>query len=125
MQLDMMKDWIDRSNAREEERTRFEGKHEKFKLTKLTEAEDIESYITTFERIMTEYEVEEDKWALKLAPQLTGKVVQQAYAALNAEDALQYVKVKEAILRRYNISDETYRHHFRSTRRKEGEASWN
>ena len=52
---------------------------------------------------------------------LTGKA-QQAYAALSAEDATKYAEVKAAILRRYDINEETYRQRFRATRKKEGES---
>ena len=86
----------------------------------LSDAEDIEAYLTTFERMMAVYGVEEDRWAFKLAPQLTGRA-QEAYAALNSTAAAVYKEVKKAILRRYGISEETYRQRFRSTR-KEGEA---
>lgn len=120
-QLDMMKGWMEHSSAREDERVRSAGRHEQLKLTKLTESEDIEAYLTTFERMMVVYEVTVDKWAYRLAPLLTGKA-QQAYAALSVADAHNYARVKESILRRYDISDETYRQHFRSARRKEGEA---
>ena len=67
------------------------------KLTKLSEAEDIESYLTTFERMM---QVQEDKWAFRLAPhdQLTGRA-QQAYAAMNGENAMEYRKVKTPLLK--------------------------
>ena len=51
------------------------------KLTKLTETENIESYLTTFERMMHVYNVDEEQWAFKLAPQLAGKA-QQAYMQL-------------------------------------------
>ena len=93
---------------------------DQLKLTKLTAAEDIEAYLKTFERMMEVYRVNKDRWAFKLAPQLTGRA-QQAYAALNGEDAADYDEVKKAILRRYNISEETYRTRFRSEQRKEGE----
>ena len=43
------------------------------KLTKLTEKEDIEAFLKTFERMMEAYEIDADRWAFKLAPQLTGK----------------------------------------------------
>ena len=91
------------------------------KLTKLTESEDIEAFLTTFERMMQVYGVDEACWAYKLAPQLTGKA-QQAYAALSAEDAAKYPEVKAAILRRYDINEETYRQRFRETRKKTGES---
>ena len=87
---------------------------------KLTVQDDIESYLVTFERVMRAYEVKENRWAVKLAPQLTGKA-QQAYAAMRAEDAGTYQLLKEAILRRYDISDETYRQRFRETVKKEDE----
>ena len=66
------------------------------------------------------YEVKENRWAVKLAPQLTGKA-QQAYAAMRAEDAGTYQLLKESILCRYDISDETYRQRFRETVKKEDE----
>ena len=112
---------MDRSHAREDERHKKAGKNEQLKLTKLSDADDVEAYLTTFERMMKVYEIEDNKWAFRLAPLLTGRA-QQAYAALNADDAQNYNRVKEAILRRYDISEETYRQRFRSTTRKEGEA---
>ena len=62
---------------------------------------------TTFERIMAANEVSRERWSFQLAPQLTGKA-QQAYAAFPPEDAKSYDAVKEAILRRYDITEETY-----------------
>ena len=59
--------------------------------------------------------IREDRWAFKLAPQLTGRA-QQAYTALNADDVVKYEEVKAAILRRYDISEETYRQRFRTER---------
>ena len=94
---------------------------EHIKLTRLTEADDVEAYLTTFEPLMQLGHIAEESWTLRLAPQLTEKA-QQAYAALSATDATDYRKVKEVILRRYEISEETYRQRFRSERRKAGEA---
>ena len=88
------------------------------KLTKLTESEDIEAYLTTFERMMVAHEVEEEKWAFKLAPNLSGKA-QLAYAAMDSEGAKDYEQVKETILLRYNINTETYRQRFRSAKKQE------
>ena len=56
---------------------------------------------------------------MKLAPQLTGKA-QQAYAAMKMENGGRYDKFKEAILQRYDISEETYRQRFREPSKKEG-----
>ena len=79
---------------------------------KLADRDDIEAYLTTFERLMSAYNIPKDRWIFKLAPQLSGKA-QQAYAALTTEDALEYDGVKAAILRRYDITEETYRQRFR------------
>ena len=46
-----------------------------------------------------------------------------AYTALTPEDAVVYKKVKKAILRRYEISEETYRQRFRQDCKK-GEKSY-
>ena len=62
----------------------------------------------TFERMMVAYEIPRARWVFKQAPQLSGKA-QKAYTALSAEEAVEYERVKEAILARYNINLETYR----------------
>ena len=90
-------------------------------LTKLSAEDDIEAFLTTFERVMTVCGVDESRWVVRLAPQLTGRA-QKAYAAMSPTDAGVYSEVKKAILRRYDISEETYRQRFRSAQKKEGEA---
>jgi len=69
-----------------------------------------------FERLMTAFEIKHEKWAFKLASHLTGKA-QQAYAALSADDAGDFDKLKNAILRRYDITEESYRQRFRLMKR--------
>ena len=64
------------------------------KLTKLIESNDVEAYLTTFERMMETYQVEKAKWAYLLAPQLTDKA-QQAYAAMAIQEAGEYENSKE------------------------------
>ena len=91
------------------------------KLTKLSDADDVEAYLTTFERMMQAYKIPKERWVYKLAPQLTGRA-QQAYAAMPTADAGKYDDVKAAILRRYDINSETYRQRFRSIRLNEGES---
>ena len=71
---------------------------------------------------MVAYEIKREKWAFKLAPQLVGKA-QQAYAGLAVCDSGDYEKVKAAILRRYDITEESYRQRFRSAKPKQGETN--
>ena len=86
------------------------------KVSKLSDEDDIEAYLTTFERMMVAYGVPKDRWVFKVAPQLTGKA-QQAYAAMAAEDTGDYDQLKAAIFQRYSITEETYRVRFRSVAR--------
>ena len=60
---------------------------------------------------------------MKLAPQLVGKA-QQAYTRLTVADAGDYEKLKLAILRRYDITDDSYRQSFRVARLRPGESNW-
>ena len=89
------------------------------KVTKLTEEDDIEAYLT---RLMKAYEIQKERWSFKLAPQLIGKA-QQAYAAMPPDDARDYDKLKDAILRRYDINEESYRQQFRTITKKAGETT--
>ena len=81
------------------------------KLTKLSDADDVKAYSTTFERMMQAYKVPNESWVYKLAPQLTGRE-QQAYTEMPTADAEKYEEVKAAILRQYDINAETYQQHF-------------
>ena len=106
----------------EESHTREGGRAsgDKLKLSKLTERDDIEAYLTTFERIMVVHGVDRSRWAYKLAPELTGKA-QLAYAAMDVAASGDYEELKAAILRRYDINEETYRQRFQAASRKDGE----
>ena len=92
------------------------------KVAKLADTDDIEAYLTTFERQMVAYDVPRGHWVFKLAPQLSGKA-QQAYAAMDAAESSNYERVREAILLRYDIDQESYRQRFRMAKRKESETN--
>ena len=96
--------------------------HDHDREIKLTEADDIEAYLITFESLMQAYEVSQERWAFKLAPQLVNKA-QQAYAALSPDDAKDYAKLKKALLLRYDINEESYHQCFQAATRKEGETN--
>ena len=46
------------------------------KVSKLSDEDNIEAYLTTFERMMVAYGVLKDRWVFRVAPQLTGKAQQ-------------------------------------------------
>ena len=99
---------------------RVEVGPESLKLTKLAEGDDIEAFLTTFERAVEAHGVDRDKRAAILAPQLTGKA-RLAYAAMTDDDARDYDRVKAAIFQRYDINEETYRCCFRAIKPLENE----
>ena len=57
------------------------GSHESEAVSKLTKANDIEAYLTTFERLMGSFQCRRRGGCSSCPPQLMGKE-QQAYAAL-------------------------------------------
>jgi len=76
---------------------------------------DIEAFLTTFERAVEAHGVDRDKRATFLAPQLTWKAC-LAYAVMTDSDARDYDRVKAAIFQYYDINEETYQHRFRSVK---------
>ena len=73
-------------------------------------------YLCTFERIAAALKWPENVWAILLQCKLTGKA-QEACSSLSVEDGLEYEKVKNAILRTYELVPEAYRQRFRNLRK--------
>ena len=103
----LLREMVEGSQPREEAPVRSSGENDKVKLSKFSEADDVEAYLTTFERMMVVFEVDHAQWVYNLAPQLMGKA-QKVYAAMATEDAGDHDKVKPAILKQYNINEDTY-----------------
>ena len=91
------------------------------RVAKLTDTDDIEGYLTTFERQMAAYDIYKSRWAFLLAPKLTGRA-QQAYMAIDTEEAGDYMAIKRAILKRYDVNEESYRRRLRARTRKPDES---
>ena len=83
------------------------------RLQRMMEGEDVDTFLTIFERVIRAHEVPENQWSLALAPLLAGKT-RQAYAVLDGELTVNYGEVKEAILRRYDITEEKHSQKFHS-----------
>ena len=114
-QMELLKQMVVESNKRENPDPKSQAAENTLKLTRLSDQDDVEAYLTTFERMMVAYEIKEARWAFKLAPQLTGKA-QQAYATMPSAKAGDYQELKKAILVRYDINEETYRQRFRTAK---------
>ena len=75
------------------------------KLVPLSEKDDIEAYLVTFERIMEAHKVGKERWAHYLSPQPTGRA-QLAFAALPTDDLGKCDSIKATILQCYDINEE-------------------
>ncbi|KAG5282993.1 hypothetical protein AALO_G00037080 [Alosa alosa] len=89
-------------------------------VPKMEEGDDVEQYMTTFERLAAAYRWPPADWATFLVPYLTGKA-RAAYVAMDPADARDYLKVKDAILAKFEINCEVYRQRFRDPRIQPGE----
>ena len=72
-QMDLLRGLVEGVQRQGETAALRVGRDRDVKVAKLTEDDDVEAYLTTFERLMKAYEIDEDRWAFKLAPQLVGK----------------------------------------------------
>ncbi|CAL9686004.1 unnamed protein product [Knipowitschia caucasica] len=89
-------------------------------IPRLEVSDDIEPYLTTFERLATAYQWPVVEWAVRLVPYLTGRA-RAAYVAMDCEESCIYKKVKEAILMKYEINEDVYRQRFREPDLQAGE----
>ena len=73
------------------------------KVAKLSD-DDIEDYLTTFERQMAAYEIDKKRWAYLLAPKLFGPA-QQAYMVIYMDDENvgDYDTIRKEILKCYGV----------------------
>ena len=72
------------------------------KIPYFSEGEDVEIYISTFERIASCNKWSRDTWAVRLASLLTRKA-KEAYARMDLNDGNDFGKLKTAILERYDL----------------------
>ncbi|XP_051794916.1 uncharacterized protein LOC127530951 [Acanthochromis polyacanthus] len=97
--------------------------HWEAKLPVLTANDDIEHFLITFERMAQVCRWPEEEWSVRLVPLLTGKA-RSAFVQMDIRYSDDYEKVKDAILAKYEITDETYRRRFRSLKIEPDETPW-
>src|SRR5215469_9026615 len=95
------------SNRNEE--INLPSRTEKMLMPNFSEEKDnIDAYLERFERIAEINGLDIACWAFKLSTLLTGKAT-EVYTKLSKEDANDYNKLKEVLLRRYNMNENGYR----------------
>ena len=67
-----------------------------------------ETYLLRFERYSTAQKWEPDIWATGLSALLQGKAL-DVYALMPNEDALNYDKLKVALLKRFELTEEGFK----------------
>ncbi|KAK0155502.1 hypothetical protein N1851_002092 [Merluccius polli] len=71
--------------------------------------DEVDKFFAHFERVATTFKCPREVWTMTLQCVFKGKA-QEAYSALTLEDAADYVKVKQTVLRIYSL--EAYRQKF-------------
>ncbi|MCG8044622.1 MAG: RNase H-like domain-containing protein [Candidatus Thiodiazotropha endolucinida] len=92
----------------------------KVKLPKFVEGQDIEVFLTSFERLASVHSWPKSQWPVHLIPQLSGKAL-EAYSRMSLMESNNYDLIKKAILDRYGLNAWQYREKFRSCKQAIGE----
>ncbi|PIK55067.1 hypothetical protein BSL78_08017 [Apostichopus japonicus] len=92
------------------------------KMPHFDEKEDLDAYLLRFERFATAQEWPEEQWALNLSLCLKGESL-RVYSRLPPDDSQDYQKLKKALLKRFQFTEEGFRQKFRRERPKKGETS--
>ncbi|KAL3880536.1 hypothetical protein ACJMK2_032770 [Sinanodonta woodiana] len=92
--------------------TKFKGP----KLPPFDDNEDnLDSYLHRFERYATIQKWQRDNWSLHLSALLKGKAL-DVYSRLPVNDTLNYDALKEALLKRYELTKQGFRKKFKSSK---------
>ncbi|XP_062575090.1 uncharacterized protein LOC134236976 [Saccostrea cucullata] len=92
------------------------------KLPVFEESKDcIDSYLQRFERFAANAKWEESIWAINLSALLKGKAL-EVYSRLPASQALNYRTLKQALLKRFQLTEEGFHSKFRTSKPDQGES---
>ena len=82
--------------------------------------DEMDSYLLRFERYASAQKWEPDTWATGLSALLQGKAL-DVYTLMPKEDALNYDKLKVALLKRYELTEEGFKRKYKKCRPENGE----
>ena len=77
--------------------------------------DDLDAYLQRFERFATTAKWEKTGWASKLSALLSGRAL-EVYSRLSEETAQDYDRVKLALMKRYDLTEDGYRRKFRASK---------
>ena len=77
--------------------------------------DDLDAYLQRFERFAETAKWNKNGWASKLSALLSGRAL-EVYSRLSEEAAKDYDKVKIALMKRYDLTEDGYRRKFRASK---------
>ena len=89
---------------------------DKIRLPYLDDKDDVDTYLTKFERIAAQLKWDVTTWALRLSGHLKGKAA-EVYTKLPMEVSNDYEALKNALLKAFHCTAKTYREKFRAAKR--------
>ena len=93
------------------------------KLPPFSDGKDnMDSYLKRFERFATNAKWPKEEWATNLSTLLQGKAL-DVYSRLSSAEALDYDKLCDALLKRYQLTEEGFRQKFRTSKQEVGETA--
>ena len=84
--------------------------------------DDMDAYLHRFERFAESVGWPQKDWAVSLGALLKGKAL-EVYSRLSSAEANEYGKVKQALLKRFELTQEGFRQKFRSCQPEKGESA--
>ena len=82
----------------------------------------MDAYLKRFERYEESLKWPQEEWAMNLSALLSGKAL-EVYSRLSREAAGNYEALKEALLRRFQLTQEGFRQKFRACQPETGESA--
>ncbi|XP_068760017.1 uncharacterized protein [Montipora capricornis] len=77
--------------------------------------DDLDAYLQRFERFAETAQWKKDGWASKLSALLSGRAL-EVYSRLSEDAAKDYDRVKIALMKRYDLTEDGYRRKFRASK---------
>ncbi len=93
------------------------------KLPAFNEAlDDLDAYLQRFERYAVSQEWDTEEWAVNLSALLKGKAL-EVYSRLSLNDVSNYDTLKDALLKRFHLTEHGFRVNFRTVKPERGETA--
>src|SRR6218665_956916 len=87
-----------------------------------SEVDDLDIWLCRFERCCTAFRINKDLWVLAMIKSLKGHAL-EVYERMRADEAHDYEKLKEELLKRFRLTEGGYRRKFKSAMKEKDETA--